>query len=179
MRPLLTQLRDEVIIEKPDGQRSAVIASLFDRTKITILAANHLDVDVEEGDKAIRVLPGGKTESYTILEVQFTSGIATLPNVYQLHVRKDTSLAAVEARGRTTNINIHDSHGIQVGDYNSQHFVTAIHHILTQIEQADAPESVKTEAKSRMQAFLAHPLVSSLIGAAAQAGIGAALQVPK
>jgi hypothetical protein len=55
------------------------------------------------------------------------------------------------------------------GDYNSQTIMTAIQSIVAQIEASSAAPEEKNEAKSRLQKFLSHPLVVTLVGTAAGA----------
>lgn len=62
--------------------------------------------------------------------------------------------------------NIDRSAGIQIGDYNSQEIVGALEQILSQINSVDASEDERKEAKSRLENFLKHPLVNTVLGEA-------------
>lgn len=60
--------------------------------------------------------------------------------------------------------NIDRSTGIQVGDYNSQEVVGALEQIVSRINGIDASEAERKEAKSRLESFLKHPLVNTVLG---------------
>ena len=74
---------------------------------------------------------------------------------------------------KSTTINIHNSNGVQVGDYNTQHIQATFNELVQQIDRSAASPAEKAEAKSRLAAFLEHPLVTSLLGGAASAVLGA------
>jgi hypothetical protein len=70
------------------------------------------------------------------------------------------------------NISISHSQGIQIGNHNIQSFVSAVEQIILQIDQSNSSENEKEEAKSKLKAFLTHPLVASIIGGATSGLIG-------
>ena len=61
-------------------------------------------------------------------------------------------------------IHISNSQGIQVGNYNTQNFVSAIEQLIQQINNANVTTQEREEAKSRLRGFLEHPLVSAIVG---------------
>lgn len=70
---------------------------------------------------------------------------------------------------KSTTININNSTGIQVGDYNTQHIQAIFNELVEKIDHSTASPAEKAEAKSRLAAFLEHPLITSLLGSAASA----------
>jgi hypothetical protein len=87
---------------------------------------------------------------------------------------------AVESEGRSSplpinfqQIVIQHSTGFQIGDHNSQSIAITFNQILRGIEEADAPTEAKEEAKGRVRELLEHPLVNTVLGAAASAILGA------
>ena len=61
-------------------------------------------------------------------------------------------------------IHISNSQGIQVGNYNTQNFVSAMEQLIQQINNANTTTQEKEEAKSRLRDFLEHPLVCAIVG---------------
>jgi hypothetical protein len=68
---------------------------------------------------------------------------------------------------RHTTVNIHQSTGVQVGDHNVINIQNAINELIQKIDNADASPHEKNEAKNRLSALLAHPLVGSILGGVA------------
>jgi hypothetical protein len=153
---------DQVVIVNPDGSESPPLKCIFESKKVTIFSDS---LDVEEGQKILRVLPTGRRDTYTVQEVSFSGRFHSIPASYELAIRKDSSLLS-DATRPTTNISISNSHGFQVGDHNVQNIINAFTQILKSIDSADAAPSEKREAKERLLAFLSHPLVSTVLGAA-------------
>ena len=122
-------------------------------------------LDVDEGDSLIRILPNGKRETYTVLEVSFNSGLGGIPSHYELTLRKDASLVA-ERKIQHTTFNISNSQGFQIGDHNSQQFVSLLKDIVSKIDSSSAPAEEKDEAKGRLAKFIEHPLVCAVVGGA-------------
>lgn len=67
----------------------------------------------------------------------------------------------------TQHIHITDSTGIQVGNNNTLSIISALQSLSTKIEQSDAPQSQKNEAKGLLEGLLKHPITVALLGAAA------------
>jgi hypothetical protein len=56
---------------------------------------------------------------------------------------------------------------VQVGNQNTLNASTVVAHVealIQAIERSSAPEAEKSEVKSRLRAFLAHPLISAMLG---------------
>jgi hypothetical protein len=82
-----------------------------------------------------------------------------------------SGIDVVESGGRSSpiainfqNISITQSQGVQIGNQNIQSISTTIEQLVSGIDSLTAPEQDKKEAKSRLKAFLEHPLVVSIIG---------------
>jgi hypothetical protein len=161
---------ESITIIKADGSTNGPYKATFSKNIMRVFGE---DIDVNDGDSVERPLPNGKTELYTVEEATFVRGMDVTPDNWKMIVRKDTSLRS-KGGARTTNINIHNSQGIQIGDYNVQHVQSVIESLITAIDDADATEDEKKEAKNRLQAFLSHPLVTATLGAAAGALVKAA-----
>ncbi len=64
------------------------------------------------------------------------------------------------------------SHGAtQIGNNNIMNIENMLLNLVEQIEKSDASEEEKKEAKSKLKAFLEHPLVNTIIGVAAGAAL--------
>lgn len=131
------------------------------------------EIDVDENDSVARPIPSGKEELYLVLSADYRQGLRTIPPHYVLKVRKTTALQTRQAEIKSTTININNSTGVQVGNYNTQHIQATFYELIQKIEQCPASPEEKAEAKSRLAAFLAHPLVGSVLGSAAGAVLGA------
>jgi len=160
-------LGDEVFIQSPSGETIGPVRSSVQRNKVYI---SDETLVIEEGGKILRPLPNGKAEFLSILEVHFhrdPSG-GRLSH-YEITTRKDSSL--VPAPSATT-INISHSHGIQIGDGDIQSIVGSFEVLVRAIECADVPASQKEDARSKLKAFLTHPLTTAVLGVAASKLIG-------
>lgn len=162
-------LKDTVYIVKLGGQRLGPYKAAVSPDEITIMEKA---IDVDEGDLVARSIPSGKEEMYLVLSADYSHGLRSIPPSYTLKVRKTTSLAAEPVPVKSTTVNIHNSTGIQVGDYNTQHIQATFNELIQRIEQSSASPAEKNEAKGRLSAFLEHPLVTSVLGAAAGAVLG-------
>ena len=59
-----------------------------------------------------------------------------------------------------------NSNGIQIGNHNNQQLQITIKQLVEKIESSESSEAEKSEAKSLLNNFLCHPLVSAIIGGA-------------
>ena len=59
---------------------------------------------------------------------------------------------------------INASGATQIGNYNTQNIERVFSELIEKIDASDAPETEKQEAKSRLIAFLEHPLVGTALG---------------
>lgn len=169
MSGLRRLMRDTVFIVKPDGSKIGPYQSAVTPDSITIMERA---IDVDEGDHVIRPIPSGKEEVYLVLSADYHPGLGSIPPSYTLRVRKTTAILSEHPMSKSTTINIHNSTGIQVGDYNTQHIQATFNELIQKIEQSSASPEEKAEAKGRLSAFLSHPVVAAVMGSAASALLG-------
>ena len=170
MSAFRSMLKDTVFIVKPSAQRLGPYKAAVSPDSIKIMEKL---IDVDEGDHVARELPSGKEEIYLVLSADYSRGLHSIPPSYTLKVRKTTAITARVPGVKSTTINIHNSTGVQVGDYNTQQIQATFSELVERINQSSAPPEVKAEAKGRLAAFLEHPLVTSVLGGAAGAVLGA------
>jgi len=155
-------MRDEIYIESPSGETVGPVKALVQGNKVYVKDEK---VVIKEGGKIIRPLPNGKSESFSILHVDFTRGPhGDSLSHYKITVHKDTSLIPASS---TPTISISHCQGIQVGNHNLQQVVASFEMLAKAIDSADVPEDEKNGAKEKLKAFLSHPLTVSLLGSAA------------
>lgn len=160
--------RDTVYFER-DGTRSGPYKCNFAPKQLTLFYG---ELEVQEGDKLVRELPGGKEDLFTIREVNYHAQFGSIPACYKLDISKDSAMRESNRPTTTNHINIHGSTGIQIGDHNIQSLEIALKDVLSSIEKADVPFEEKEEARNRLNSFLQHPLVVAAIGAGIPAAIG-------
>lgn len=154
---------DDIFIESPNGTRVGPVKASVQGGKVYI---NDESLVIEEGGKILRPLPNGKSESHTILQVDFHKDpFGGQLSHYEVRIRKDSSL--VPTPSGTTTINISNSHGIQIGDGNVLSIVTSMEMLAHAIESADRPPEEKADAKQKLKALLTHPLTTAILGNAA------------
>lgn len=158
---------EEARIEKADGRVLGPYKALFQGKTIFIL--NEM-ADIEEGDAVLRQLPNGKDEKNIVLQATFyRKGVGSMGAHYRVEFRKG---GEVPMQKPTQNITINGAGSVQVGDYNTQNIVNLLDTLKTKIEAADADPKEKEEAKGLLRKLLEHPLVVSILGAAAGAVMG-------
>jgi len=158
-------LGDKVFVVSSGGEERGPINASVQGNKVFIFDTK---LAIEEGGKILRTLPSGQKESFLILQANYRrgpSGDHDSMSHYEILVRKDTSLVSP---AKSTTINISHSQGIQIGDGNTQQIVSSLEILKEAIDAAKAPEPEKQEAKGKLKALLAHPLVVSLLGTAAK-----------
>jgi hypothetical protein len=64
-------------------------------------------------------------------------------------------------------IKVSHSSNVQIGNSNSQAINSAVEQLVRVVDESKGTQGEKSEAKSRLQAFLAHPLVCAIAGGAA------------
>lgn len=159
--------QDVIYIER-HGERQGPYKCRFASPKMSLW---YKELDLEEGDKLIRVLHG-KDQVYIVREVGYSHGMgAEIPAHYTVQLSKDTAISQ-QPRITTNHINISGSAGIQIGDNNVQHLEAAMKEVLAAIESAHASGREKEEAKGLLSKFLEHPLVSAAVGAGLPAALG-------
>jgi len=75
-------------------------------------------LDVDHGDVITRTLPNGKEEQYTVLRADYREDFEVIPGGYELKLRKEQQIHKHPANV-VNNVNINNSTGFQVGDYNT------------------------------------------------------------
>lgn len=162
MNPFSEFCTDTVYIRHQDERTTGPLKVSFGQNKFTIYDAT---IDVAEGDIIERPLPNGKAERYDVVHVQFSQTFHDIPAHFELQVRKQGSLVQFQ-KPSVTNISISNSQGFQVGDHNTQSIVASFKDVIDRIERGAGTAEEKKEAKSRLKAFLEHPLTSAVIGGA-------------
>jgi hypothetical protein len=163
MNPFEDLCTDEVHIQRPDGTACSPFKCAISDDTVAVFDERLV---ITTADKLVRALPNGKTERYDILDVTFNSCFHDIPANFELKVRRQHSIVSLP-KTSVTNINITHSHGFQIGDHNIQSIVNSFKQVLRAIDESDASSESKVEAKSRLKAFLEHPLTAALLGGVA------------
>ena len=150
----------DVCVRKSDGTQTGPFRGTLSANSFIVMDKKF---DVEEGDHIVRVLPNGREETYLVRTAQYYDSHGRIPPNWQLVIEKTTAIPPAKATPATT-VNIHNSTGIQVGNQNLMNFQMAINEMTKRIDDSNASVEEKAEAKSRLQAFLTHPLVGSIVG---------------
>lgn len=155
-------LRDDIFILSPSGERVGPVKASVQGSKVYI---DDSALVIEEGGKILRPLPNGKSESHSILQVDFQDDpFGGKLSHYEITTRKESSLVPTPA---ATTINISNSQGIQIGDGNVQHIVASLESLVEAIDFANCTPEEKADAKSKLRASLSHPLTVAILGSAA------------
>lgn len=163
----LLDKKEDARIEKSNGQVVGPYKALF--AGDTIIIADPM-ADIEEGDTILRKLPNGKDERSIVTSATFFNrGVGSLGPHYHVKFWKGGESAMQKP---TQHISITGAQSVQIGDYNTQNIVNSFEALVKQIETSAATSAEKEEAKSRLRAFLTHPLVVSVLGAVAGAVVG-------
>ncbi|WP_421534526.1 hypothetical protein [Pseudomonas marginalis] len=172
MNLLLRDLGNDLVHIEHNGKRNGPYRCNFSTTPLRLFNG---ELEITEGDKIIRKVHGQEFV-YTIIEFDYYAGghsHARFDPHYELTITKDSALPKAPPTTTTTNnINISASTGIQIGDNNVQNLEVALKEVLASIDKADAPKEDREEAKNRLNAFLAHPLVSAAVGGALPVTLG-------
>ena len=159
--------REEARVEKRDGCLKGPYQAIFAGDIIMLLDPQ---ADVEIGDTILRRLPSGRDERSVVTKATyFSRGIGSIGAHYQVEFRPDGESPAQRPH---QSINITGAQAVQIGDYNTQSIVNSFETLLGMIESADASSDEKAQAKSLLGQLLRHPLVVSIVGAAAGAIAG-------
>lgn len=158
--------KENARIEKQDGTVTGPFPATFAPGKIIIW--DEL-ADIEEGDAVLRALPNGKDEKSVIAEVFYSQGMDLIKAHYQVKFTKG-GIAAMKQPSH--NITINGAQSVQIGDHNTQNIINSFSELKNKIESSNATAEEKAEAKSLLANFISHPLVTSLLGAAAGALLG-------
>lgn len=168
MNPFGSIHTEQVWLLKQDGRKLGPYNTRIGKTA-TIFEA---ELDVDEGDKLERKLPGGKVEIYRIVDSSYSPGLPGIAPHWSLTLAKGPEKEP--APGKQVTVNINNSANIQVGDHNTQHIQHGIADLLKKIEQSGAPQEEVEQAKGQIAKMLEHPLVSAILGSGVGALIGLA-----
>lgn len=161
MNPFEEMLNDSVFLVKASGRRLGPYKTALSSEGAQIFDGN---LDVDEGDCLVRPLPNGKVDSYTVLEAHFNQRFGGIPAHFDLKLKKSTFMTTPVPLPRNTTIHISNSSGVQVGDNNILNIQNAFNDLIQRVDDSGGSPSDKQEAKSRISALLAHPLVASILG---------------
>lgn len=156
----------EVYVQDQSGERSGPFRGVLSARNLTV---RDMKFHATEGDHIVRTLPNGRDETYLVRQANCNLGAAGLGLAHwHLDLEKTTAIPP-RTSVKTTTVNIHNSTGVQVGDHNLMNFQVAINEMIKKIDDSNASPEDKAEAKSRLSAFLTHPLVISIAGGIASA----------
>lgn len=158
---------EEARVEKNDGSVVGPYKAIFAGKAIIIPDAH---ADIEEGDVILRKLPSGRDERSLVTEATFFKKMHSIPPHYQIKFKKWSANKMQDKPSH--NITIHGAQSVQIGDFNTQNVINSFQALKNQIESSTATAAEKEEAKSLLSKFLSHPLVSTILGAAAGAVLG-------
>lgn len=82
---------DIISIVKKDGTTINDVKASVEKNKIFI---NDVKTPIEDGDIAIRLLPSGIVEEYTIIDKGFMKSMGSFPDNYQMTVKKKHNIVA-------------------------------------------------------------------------------------
>jgi hypothetical protein len=160
--------KEDARVEKPNGDVIGPYRASFAGNLIII---DDEKADIEEGDTILRLLPNGKDErNYVISATFYSQGIGNFGPHYQIKFKKG---GAPMEHKPIQNFHINNAQSIQIGDFNIQNVVSSFDALVKKIESSTASPKEKEEAKSLLNKFLSHPLVGSILGAAAGSVISA------
>jgi RIP homotypic interaction motif len=167
VNPFSSFPKEDALVNKSDSSVVGPYKATFAGDTIVIWDEQ---ADIEEGDIILRKLPSGKDEKSQVSEAKFYQKMHSIPSHYQIKFKKWS--ASQMQQKPSQNITIHGAQSVQIGDYNTQNIINSIQALKNQIDSSTASSQEKEEAKSLLLKFLGHPLVTTILGAAAGAIIG-------
>lgn len=163
----LMNKREDARVEKPNGDVLGPYKAMFAGNTIII---DDPKADIEEGDSILRLLPNGKDERSYVTEATFYNmGVGRIGPHCQIKFKKGGTPVGHKP---VQNFHISNAQSIQIGDFNTQNVVNSFEALVKKIECSSASPEEKEEAKSLLSKFLSHPVVVSVLGAAAGAVTG-------
>jgi len=168
MSPFSDMCKDSIYVVINDSEKRGPYKASCQTDKIYVFESSF---HVIEEQVIERLLPSGILERYYVERADFLNDDDN--SHWQISVRKTTS--TTQKKIPATTINILGSQGIQIGDNNTQTIVDSFKDIIARIDNGPGTSEEKKEAKSKLKAFLEHPLTSAIVGAAA-AGLIQSLQ---
>ncbi|MCS4265289.1 hypothetical protein [Serratia sp. BIGb0163] len=155
----LLTANENAFILKTNNERKGPYKAKFAGDTVII---NDKMADIDDGDTVIRTLPSGKEEHKIINKVNFyDTKIGGFGPHFQLKVGSAKTMPAQS----TQNINIHGGN-VQIGNNNRQEITNSIETINNIINNSQASDEEKKEAKNLLAKLAEHPLVTSIVGGA-------------
>jgi len=156
-------LHDTVYIVNSEGYRHGPYKTSLSPTSAFIFKD---DIDINEGDTLTRFV-GNKEERYVIRLAHFTqTPDRDIPSHWNLTLEKESAIPSKTAAQAGSTYHISHSTGFQAGNNNNLTIQNAIAELIQRIDDANDTEESKTDAKGRLNAFLSHPLVTTIVGGA-------------
>lgn len=87
-----------------------------------------------------------------------------LKAVSALQAKLNAQIESHAERARNQNITISNSSGVQISSGNTQTVIDSLKLVVSAIDSINFPDEDKQEAKKQLDAFLRHPLVTSVLG---------------
>lgn len=115
-------MNDIVTLEKQNGEKFENIPADVQSNMIFI---NDAQLPIEEGDKLLRTLPNGLTESYIVVDRGFYEAFIDFPAHYQVKVRKSSTINT-QQKSIVRNYNVTANapiYGMQIGGNGNQQSV--------------------------------------------------------
>lgn len=109
-------MNDIVTLVKSNGIESRDIKANIKSETITILDTS---LGIEEGDRLLRRLPNGLTESYIVLDRGFRSKNEDLPERYKVKVKKESAIESEKVPH--IQFNIQNANGSNIGTQGTAH----------------------------------------------------------
>jgi len=156
--------KEDARVEKNNGDVLGPYSATFTSEAIIVWDET---ADVEEGDVILRTLPSGRDERSNIEDAQFYQKVSSIPAHYKIKFTKGAKKVMNEKQ--PANITIGSAGSVQIGDNNSQSIVNNFNTLIEKINESQATEEEKVEAKNLLSKLISHPLIVSILGAAAGA----------
>lgn len=152
---------DKATITKNNGEILGPYDATFTKDKVILWDYSAV---IDKGDRIERKLPNGNIEKVYVTEWQFNQQINNTPTHFIIETKRELQ---TEKNNPQQNININSANAtVQIGDHNTQHITSAIQELAQKIDSSSASGVEKEEAKSLLQKFISHPLVTSIVGSA-------------
>jgi len=151
--------KEKATVEKPDGQVVGPYTMIFTGTTIMV---QDKTADIDKGDVIVRTMPSGKEKFFTVTKSTFYQKMHSIPAHHQIKFEEGR---VTHSEKSSQTINIHSPQAVQIGDNNTQQITATVQMLVQRIDDSDATSDQKAEAKSLLQKFLSHPLVTTIVGA--------------
>lgn len=123
--------------------------------------------DVRPGDVVVRRPPGRSSETYSITNAKFRSGLLDIPDTWVLTVRRERRLDL--RAGVSSTMLMDNAHRVPVGNLTLADVQVAFQALLDEINAADATPFLKQEARARVFRLLNSRTIEATLGKKAKA----------